>query len=291
MSDQEAVWYYSQHGERKGPVTLEVLKGAITHMKVDREKDLVWGPGLPNWVKVAEVPELQGLASSPPPVEVAEKSAVMPSVEKKAEADAVQKKSVANPSVKQAVTSNPYKSPSAVDDEDSELADAMAARRGGDNSYGMGRLKYFFYPVLVGFILGCVGAGVAGVVAKDSQELAAIIQLSALALAGVISIFFTLSRLKNLRMSGWNIFWGIVPVMNFWLGFRLYACPAGYQDHKKLDTAGKVMTGFYIVSALISLVMLVSVLTIGADYYKKAAEEAQRKVDIQQSEKNEVLAL
>ena len=79
--------------------------------------------------------------------------------------------------------------------------------------------------------------------------------------------------------------------MNIWLGYRLYACPAGYQTHKKLDGAGKVMVGVYVAILLLNLAVLGSVLFIGADYYKKAADEAQRKIDMQQSDKNEVLGL
>jgi hypothetical protein len=63
MSEQ--VWYYSQHGERKGPVTLEVLQNALAHGKIDIATDLVWGPGLTDWVKVHEVPELQSTVDAP----------------------------------------------------------------------------------------------------------------------------------------------------------------------------------------------------------------------------------
>lgn len=289
MSEQEAVWYYSQHGERKGPVTLEVLKGAITHMKVDREKDLVWGPGLPNWVKVAEVPELQGISSSPPPVEAAKEEVdpvsqpPAPPVEKKVETSTV---------TKTVAAANPYQAPaSAVDDEDNALAEAMEARHRGDSADGMGRLMYFFAPAIMAFLGQFVGVVVGGTVAADDPELNFMIQGGFGIVVLIMILLCTFSRLKNLGMSRWSVLWSIVPVMNIWLGYRLYACPAGYQTHKKLDGAGKVMTGVYVIMLLLNIAVFASVLFIGADYYKKAADEAQRKLDMQQSEKNEVLGL
>lgn len=34
--------------------------------------------------------------------------------------------------------------------------------------------------------------------------------------------------------------------MNIWIHWRLMACPAGYEAHRTLDTAGKVITGLGI---------------------------------------------
>lgn len=281
MSEQEAVWFYTQHGERKGPVTLEVLRSAVTHMKVDRDKDLVWGPGLADWVKVTEVSDLQGVAIGPPPVtETSEQALAAPAEVKTGEP--------ATP----AATANPYKAPVAVDDEDNALADAMAERRnGGKSGRGIGRVLYIFlqivfYALLVAgfFALIFVLMGSNGQVDAESlkAESTALFGVLALVLVYfVASLLTTFSRLTNLGMSRWNFLWSFVPFINIWLGFRLCACPAGYHNHRKLDTGGKIVLVLYI------FMMILYVAAAGFQAttdYQNALEETQRKVDIQQSE-------
>ena len=51
-------WYYTQHGQRMGPVTLEQLQWMIRDGQV-QEKDLAWTDGMAQWTHVSGVPELQ----------------------------------------------------------------------------------------------------------------------------------------------------------------------------------------------------------------------------------------
>lgn len=58
-------------------------------------------------------------------------------------------------------------------------------------------------------------------------------------------------RLKKLGMSGWNLFWALVPLANLWLAWRLAACPEGYHKHHNLDTSGVWLTAIYGIGILL----------------------------------------
>ncbi len=285
MSEQESVWYYTQHGERKGPVTLEVLRGAIEHMKIDREKDLIWGPGLSDWVTMEKVPELQGMPSGPPPVTAS------PQVEPPAPiASTVSQPSPPASGIGSAPLStsapalvNPYKSPASLEDDNS-LADAMAERREGDVNLGMGRLMFWFAPTVVSVIIVVGTMFLAGSLSGENPNTITSSVVIGYLVATVICLFMTFSRLKNLGMSRWSVLWSFIPIMSFWLFYRLYICPAGYNDHKKLDGAGKALVG---VSILFIVGYFGAVLTVGASYYKEAADKAQQKIEEQQRAKQE----
>ncbi|MGJ8671421.1 DUF4339 domain-containing protein [Rubritalea sp.] len=281
MSEQ--VWYYSQHGERKGPVTLEVIQGAIAHGKIDLASDLVWGPGLSDWVKVDQVPELQspltGGANSVPP----------PPPSGAAAADSSMSNIVPPSAVAKArATGNPYASP----ESENALQDAMNARNGG--SYpGMGRVAFILWNILLG--IGTTGAllflifGLASFSPENGMEGLGealvggiMIGLILIYLGGIlVSILIACSRLKNLSMSRWNYLWSFIPFANIWLSYRLVACPAGYQQHKQLDTPGKVIKILFILLIVLYMIMLIF---SAASAYKKAADEAASQVELEQSQ-------
>ena len=65
------VWYYGRNEERHGPVQLEVLRRLASSRNLD-ETDLVWSPGMADWVSASEVEGLfsrspSTMASAPPP--------------------------------------------------------------------------------------------------------------------------------------------------------------------------------------------------------------------------------
>jgi hypothetical protein len=69
--------------------------------------------------------------------------------------------------------------------------------------------------------------------------------------------YFVIRRLVNLGMSRW---WGLAvlaPFLNLWLGYRCFACPAGYAYHKKLDAPGIVVAILYGL-AMISLMLVLA---------------------------------
>jgi hypothetical protein len=52
-------WYYAQSGERQGPVSFDRLVNLVRAGWVAPET-LVWRPGMADWLRVGDVPELQG---------------------------------------------------------------------------------------------------------------------------------------------------------------------------------------------------------------------------------------
>jgi hypothetical protein len=67
---------------------------------------------------------------------------------------------------------------------------------------------------------------------------AALVPLAALTIFG-------LKRLMNLGMTRLWFLAAFVPVLNVWLGYRCFACPAGYGYQKKLDGPGVLLAALY----------------------------------------------
>jgi len=80
---------------------------------------------------------------------------------------------------------------------------------------------------------------------------------AALALC-LIGLYYGLQRLANLGMSRWWYLGHGVPILNLWVGYRCFACPAGYAYHKKLDGAGIALAICYWLLLLLILLGLVA---------------------------------
>ena len=142
---------------------------------------------------------------------------------------------------------NPYQSP---------LDDALALPAEGElREYGgIGRLAYIGYSFLAGIVLNVLGAAAAGT--GVGPALVGIALIASIA----INIYLVVQRFKNMGYSGWWSLLIFVPLVNILVGLRCLICPRGYADTKKLDTAGKVVTG--IVVALFLLIVLIGVLPL-----------------------------
>jgi uncharacterized membrane protein YhaH (DUF805 family) len=79
-----------------------------------------------------------------------------------------------------------------------------------------------------------------------------------------VLVYFSLKRLVNLGMSRWWCLAVFAPILNLWVGYRCFACPAGYAYHKKLDGPGIALAILYwlitvaavlIVAAMVALLV------------------------------------
>ena len=112
---------------------------------------------------------------------------------------------------------------------------------------GIGRLAYVGLQIAITLVAYAIlfvvflGAGAA-------ESLGGMIGglLLVIVLAGVAGLYLGVKRVQNLGMSGWAILWSFVPIISIWISWRMFACPPGYEHHKQLDTAGKVLTGLMI---------------------------------------------
>ena len=75
----------------------------------------------------------------------------------------------------------------------------------------------------------------------------------------------SLQRLANLGMSRLWILGNLIPILNLWIGYRSFACPAGYAYHKKMDGVGIFLAIVYwlVVAAAIAVVVVVALALFG----------------------------
>jgi hypothetical protein len=82
-------------------------------------------------------------------------------------------------------------------------------------------------------------------------------------------------------MSRWWYLGNFVPILNLWVSYRMYVCPAGYAFHKKLDGVGVALAIFYWLMILLTILMVASLIAlmfgvIGSPEIQQQIEEAFR---------------
>lgn len=143
---------------------------------------------------------------------------------------------------------NPFSAPPAFDDPASEIA---AQRVYG----GIGRLAYFGLSILIGIVSNVATSVVLSLVTPDqTPALIAVVVVALLNLTASVTVIVL--RLKNLGMNGFWVLGLIVPILNLVIAVRLIAAPAGYADHKTLDTPGKWIVGIFIGLFVLALVIV-----------------------------------
>lgn len=208
-------WYFSKDGNQEGPLTASQIVALVKASTLDPATTLVWRDGLPDWVLLEQSTVFDEVRSipAPTPAPVISVAPVTP------------------------YTVSPQ-----------SLAASRANRPEMPLEYpGIGRLAYFlssmgftlvFYALIFVIIFAALGAD------SGAGMAIGIVLVSLLFFAGFL--FLAVKRITNLGMSGWALLWGLVPFMNVWIHWRMMACPAGYENHRTLDTAGKVITGLWI---------------------------------------------
>jgi ABC-type transport system involved in cytochrome c biogenesis permease subunit len=109
---------------------------------------------------------------------------------------------------------------------------------------GIGRLAFF---LLYCGAYALLFFGVSVTAAYTASDLSLVI------LAAWIAIVITIAalRYRNIGSSGWMSLLILVPIISIGVFIYLLAYPKGYADHKRLDTAGKV-----IIILLVALILL-----------------------------------
>jgi uncharacterized membrane protein YhaH (DUF805 family) len=225
-------WFFTKDGGQEGPVTPELIKGLANAGQLDPATTLVWHEGMADWKTLAES-GLLATGGLPTPT-------------------------LPTPRAMDPVTVSPY------------LASEQIAQGTGRPVHhpGYGRLRYFltnlvvtvvFYAVMMIVIFAALASGGGGGSNGAGAAVGIGIFVGALIMMA-ISFLVAYQRVKNLGMSGWALLWTLVPFVNIWIGWRMIACPAGYEDHRTLDTAGKVTTG--IMAGFIGLVVVANILAV-----------------------------
>ncbi len=249
-------WFITKEGERCGPYSLEELKAKVELHELNPRLDMAWKDGMEDWIPMGEV---EGLF---------EKNTTAESLEKKDHKDQkINSKKKEERETKSAFGESEFEDEPSNNPEDEEWE---GASRGG-----------FFFFIYIFPIIWLVGLSYAskmmgGILGEDLVP----VVTGCLALLPLLTgIFAILQRFQNLTMSRWWFFGLFAPLLNFWLGYRLFACPPGYAEHKKLGALGWILAIIYWLP-LVAMIALGALVTIkGPDMFKDVIEKNREQYD------------
>ncbi len=212
-------WYFSKDGQQEGPVTAAQIVSLVNASVLDPAVTQVWREGLADWISLTQSPVFAEAPGMPRP---ANSTAAV----------------------------NPYMVSS------STLANSRAARPDMPLEYpGIGRLAYVLFAMVSGIVLyGILFVTILAAFKTGRGAGLALGTLFIVLLFFATSLYLGAKRVSNLGMSGWAVLWSFVPFMNIWIHWRMLACPAGYENHRTLDTPGKVVTGLWIGVLVLSFI-------------------------------------
>jgi hypothetical protein len=134
------------------------------------------------------------------------------------------------------------------------------------------------FPLIFGFGLPFLLPVLSGVVPVDIMGFVA---LGLGLLPGLIGLIATFKRLSNVGMSLWWFLGYFVPILNFWVGYRVFACPAGFAYHKKMDGVGIFLAIVYWLLLLVTVLAVVAFVMVmmGAAGDPELREQLQKIID------------
>ena len=239
-------WYFTCEGKRLGPVTLAELRVKVREGALNPRLDLVWTQGMADWKPAGEIDGLFERSSLPPP----------------------------HLSLAPATDSHVPPKNESVEDSMSRITDWPGARR---RSFLIATLLFpfgwkFAFALSAGFLTLQLGPQLMGVVG-----------IGAACVPLLVAIYYGLQRLANLGMSRWWYLANFLPILNLWVGYRCFACPAGYAYHKKLDGAGIFLAIVYwllVALGILALAALVALFlgALGTPELQEQLREAVRKL-------------
>lgn len=218
-------WFFTRQGERLGPVPLSDLRIKAIEGDLDPRYDLVWTQGMAEWKPAGEV---DGIFEKRSSVQVRDSHDLSTDIGMMAEFGSAEQMM-------------------------SQRTDWPGARR---RSF---LFMTMVFPLLWNF--GFIHASPYILELAGPRILQAFTAGAGL-LPAILIIYFLLQRLANVGMTRWWFFGSFVPILNFWVSYRMFACPAGYASHKKLDGIGVVLAVVYWLLAAAFLLMLVAVVAM-----------------------------
>lgn len=212
------VWFYTEEGERMGPVAFKELRLMAQDFTLHPRLDMVWREGMETWKPAGEVDglfERKNFPIAKPPV--VEAPLVYPPVA----------------SLHSLVSAG-------------SLPSAHALMSPHTAWPGARRPLFLFGSLLFPFAWYYFAQVGEPLLSKQLGETMMVGMRAISTLVPVVLVIhLALQRLVNLGMSRWWILAVFVPILNLWLGYRCLVCPAGYGYHKKLDGAGITLAILY----------------------------------------------
>jgi len=237
-------WFYSRDGVQEGPLTMAGLRAKAREGGLNPRLDLVWTQGMADWKPAGEIEDL------------------------------FEKRAAQEPQEALAPPADPYQSP-----QHSESAEMLSQEGGWP---GARRRSFYLMTILFPFVWNIGFAFAAAfLIQQFGPEIMGVATIGAAFVPIIVAIYFGLQRLANVGMSRWWYLANLVPVLNLWVGYRMYVCPAGYAYHKKLDGPGVVLAILYwlmIALVLLALALFVASMlgVIDNPEFRQQFEEALR---------------
>jgi uncharacterized membrane protein YhaH (DUF805 family) len=218
-------WFYSQAGERIGPVSFVDLKIKATEGGLNPRLDMVWTHGMAEWKPAGEIEDL---------------------FERRAPAEMPE--ALSSPT-------DPYRPP------ETESPEEFMAKQG---EWPGARRRSFILVTLLFPVLWSFGftAATPLLTTQFGPEMMKVIAPASNIVPFFVALVISLKRLVNLGMSRWWYLGNFVPILNFWVGYRCFACPAGYAFHKKLDGAGIFLAILYWLMIAVVILMIAAVVAV-----------------------------
>ncbi|MBC7980181.1 MAG: DUF4339 domain-containing protein [Armatimonadetes bacterium] len=141
---------------------------------------------------------------------------------------------------------------------DESRQDRMASE---DRWPGVPRITYIFLSFVLPLLWLTQLNRVINLLASNfSPKISGMLVLVYFAIPVILFLTANLRRLENLGMNRFWIFGNLVPLLNFWVGYREFACPPGYARHKKMDGLGWFLAIIYwfpsiMIAALFAYVL------------------------------------
>ena len=218
-------WFYSREGERIGPVTFADLQIKASEAALNPRLDMVWTHGMAEWKSAGEIEGLFERRNAPAPTESL------------------------------APAADPYSPPQ------QESPENFMAKEG---EWPGARRRSFLIATLIFPFVWAFGFAAAApfLGGRFGPEIMGFAAIGMNFIPFIVGLYFGLQRLVNLGMSRWWYLGNFVPILNFWVGYRCFACPAGYAYHKKLDGAGVFLAIVYWLLIAIVLLAVAAVIAL-----------------------------
>lgn len=243
------VWFFSRDGHQSGPITFAELKEKADEGALRPRHDLAWTAGMPEWKPVGEI---DGLFERRVPTTT---------------------------SVAQSLTGEPQPSEPAAwpTQEGTAQEEWPGTRRRG---YLFAILIFpILWSIVIGFAKPLLEAQFGKALSSDALMVIGFVP-------SLVILWTSIQRFANLGMSRLWLLANFVPILNLWVGYRSFACPAGYAQHKKMDGVGIFLAIVYWLLVAVTIAALVIILLVlsGAlgdadlqNKIKEALEQAKTK--------------
>lgn len=212
-------WFVTHEGKQFGPVSIDDLKFEAERGQLNPRLDMVWRKDMDDWIPAGDLEEL---------------------FEKNMEAEAEEKRK-AQPM------------PTGMPPEQSEKEKLRLQGKWGGTSRATYLLVSFLLPLL---LIGAISAAGMILKGKADESMIALAGGGVMLIYAIMALVVTVNRFTNLAMTRWWFLSLFVPFLSVWTYYRLFACPPGYAEHKKLDGIGWFLAIIYWLAVLVGIALI-----------------------------------